>query len=202
FFRFPNVEVGCVLEYVYTFEQNDWIWTQIERWISDTIPVYSYQFEMRITKDLKYGLRAFNTGGKDIERTDLGSMWRLTLNIEDVAPRTSREWRAPHRTLAASWIYFQVRRVENERQEKEYNTTWAHASRYVGRWLYLEREFFDDFDDPLSPPPCDEMSCVQEILYSVHADVVLDRWGERSGTRNMNDVLADGWGSGWEKSLL
>src|SRR5690606_7813016 len=69
-------------------------------------------------------------------------------------------------------------------------------------WLFTERPAFSGFEDTWTPVDCEGRACVEPALASVHADVKVDLWGSQDGVRPMGEVLEDGYGSGWEKSLL
>ncbi len=142
-FRHPKVQVGSVIESIYTI-QYEWLTNSLQQTMSSRIPVREYRLDLRGSTALKYALHTYNVP-KRAQKADLGNKWRLTLAVSNIPAHECVDAK-PDWTLGQMHWYYRTKYLKfSERRKSKYRRTWTGATKHRVRTLYDNEDFLGEY---------------------------------------------------------
>ncbi len=200
-FRFPDVKIGSVLEYVYTVrsprQQIIWAWTG--RLASD-IPIRHYQMEFRLSAPMHYAFKLHNGETKFATRKD-SDFNVVSLDLHNV-PQYPEELWSPHWQVSEPWWAFRLTGIEPAQIMYD---TWAHAQKQTIDDLYFNKKNFEGISPSLVGANCkttDKLCSVDQTLAFVRDRTELSGFNEHPAWRPLKQVLSSAHANNYEKAIL
>ncbi len=177
FFRFPDVQVGSVLEYAYVVKA-PWIVGYDDQDTLGEFPVRHYDFELTGSRLLPLEAVEYNST-RPIEVTTLndGSN-RLRFSLDDLPPRPKEEW-APNWTFTEPrWAWRVLGYKESTQITTDWFRNWQDVVERVARDAWIEPAPFAGFSAWPDLSACADAACkvtkatewIQEKTSTLHVD--------------------------------
>jgi hypothetical protein len=199
-FRFPEVKVGSLLEFVCTAETEG-----IQAWFSDRItgplPIEHYELEILATDTIAGSLRAYNAS--DPIRVRNGDFRGIRFAIDDVPARSQEGWLAPWPVREPWWVY-RTMRVQVPDRIIPVAENWPIAMKQLVSSLEFENDKYLKGATPeVDTRGCRDPLCkVNRALDWARDKAAFIGFGVFGTSRPMKEVLESGTASGYEKALL
>jgi hypothetical protein len=157
FFRFPDVRIGSVLEYV-SLLRYPFIVAMEDQDTLGSFPVRQYDFELTGGRPLVLEAIEYNSN-RPIEVTELNDgRHRLRFSLTDLAPRPSEPW-APHWTFTEPRWAFRVIGWRSGQITNTWYRNWEDVTEGFARRVYLEPEAYAGFTERPDLSRCRDVKC-------------------------------------------
>jgi hypothetical protein len=157
FFRFPDVRIGSILEYV-SLLRYPFIVSAEDQNTLGSYPVRQYDFELTGGRPLVLEAIEYNST-RPIEVTELDDgRHRLRFSLTDLAPRPREPW-APHWTFTEPRWAFRVLGWRSGQITTTWYRNWEDVTEAFARRVYLEPEAYADFTERPDLSRCADARC-------------------------------------------
>lgn len=206
-FRFPDVQVGSILEWSYVLELQQ-LETDDEAQLPGDFPVRRWVAWVETTRDLELDVRSYNAPPPRIDELVDEDWRRWTVTTGPVPHRPPEEAFAPHPTFTQPRLAFRVVRFNPEVQGRFFSYPVLPEWKDVfGRWVYAaydaEQSLFSGFRERLDVSGCTTVYCrLQRAHGLVNARTRYSGIGSWLGSSRLVEVLASRQATGFERMLL
>lgn len=160
FFRFPDVTIGSILEYV-SVVRMPWVMSADDQDTLGTFPVKRYDFELTGARVLVLEAIEYNsTRPIDVTTLDDGRH-RLRFTLEDLAPRKAEPW-TPHWTFTEPRWAFRVIGWKSGQITTDWFREWHDVTENFASHVYLEAEPYAGFSERPDLSACSDAKCKVE----------------------------------------
>lgn len=157
FFRFPDVRVGSVLEYV-SLIRYPFVISAEDQDTLGSFPVRQYDFELTGARPLVLEAIKYNsTRPIEVTRLDDGRH-RIRFSLRDLAPPPEEPW-APHWTFTEPRWAFRVVALKSGQTPRNWLRNWEDVTVPFARRVYLEPEAYAGFTDRPDLSRCADVRC-------------------------------------------
>ncbi len=202
-FRFPKVEVGSLLEYIYTIDSPTVLFSKTGR-VSSELPTQRYHLELLMSENVNFSFKLYNDDTA-YKSDKLGEYTRLTLDVRDV-PASEKEQLAVPWEISEPWWAFRSNFYERRLDRQYVYDSWPNAMKEFAKKLYIDNDkFFKGADLKIATPDCgaNRRCVVNHALSFVRDKTDINAFKTNmSKARSMKEVLASGYASNFEKTLL
>lgn len=195
FFRFPDVSVGCVLEYMWTIEAPS-LWWYDDQDTLGSFPVRHYDFELTASKEIVLETIELNGGAPIQVRTGNDGSHTLKFELEDLPPRRKVD-AAPHWTFTEPRWAWRIVAFNWRAYTDDALRNWNDVVNGNGRNFFTEGKLQDDFDVRLDAKGCGDAGCLAQRA----VDLVKEKTSTWSVKWNRAENLARAWASGKASSV-
>jgi|GEM_PF-2800352 len=209
FFRFPKVEVGSLIEYVYATESPGAVFSKNEK-ISLEVPILHFHLELSISKNADYAYRLHNVDGAFRASSD-GDMSKITLDLYNIKAAVREPFSPPWSAVEPWWAY-RLNHIDWP-GGKHYSASrqvvfdsWASTMKKLALSLYVDNDtYYKGAPLKIDVRACKgDVHCIVDHAMSFVRDKTelteLSRF--ITGARSMTDVLRSGKANNFEKALL
>ena len=199
-FRFPRVEVGSILEYVSTV-QDDGPFNELVVQVAQDLPVHRYRAEVQLTWPVLYALRAYGFE-VPVNKIPGAEGDRLLFQVDGVPAIAKEDYRLPPEQSEAHWA-FRVTNYQASTVTIPVNSDWAHAMRVWVNETYGNSALVRGFHPQVPLDGCDGPTCVIKRV----VDFVRDQTDYAGASaqwrvRPLTEVLSSKSANQFEKALL
>lgn len=158
FFRFPDVQVGSVLEYVWVV-RSPWIVGADDQDTLGEYPVRAYDFELVGSRKLVLETIEYNsTQPIDVAELNDGRH-RLKFSLRDLPPREPEQW-MPHWTFTEPrWAYRVLGYKSSTLVTDNWYREWTDVVGWFARRSFIEPEAFEGFTARPDLSTCSDARC-------------------------------------------
>jgi hypothetical protein len=201
-FRFPDVRVGSVLEYVYVVETPDWVPTRIVERPAPGVPVRRYHAEVRVSEGIRYAMQLYNQPGAKIDVRHDGDMVSLVVDAHDL-PWAPEERDQPPWLLAEPFWMYRTQQYHTGAGDHHVALDWPHAMTPVGRGLYVDNgRLLDGAALERPGAGCTDKRCVLErAIAQARERAELTGFDDGWNPRPVREVVESGTATGDEKAI-
>jgi hypothetical protein len=205
-FRYPHVEIGSVLEYVYVTWKVHSFPTRLSGDCSWDIPIKRCIVSIATAPEVEGELRAYQTDAKPATESLTGHR-RQFLEVDDIPAWTTEQF-TPDRVHRVPWWLFKVNGVQSTSSYAFYYDSWAHSGWWRGHDIVEDGgHYAAGFTETIPKDGCVGRAC----LVNRALDIVRERTdltavnlqpGQLAPMRPLTAVWSSRTASAEEKVLL
>lgn len=200
FFKFPNVSVGCILEYDWSIDAPG-TWNGDEQDTLGNYPVKQYRFELTASKPLQLDTIEMN-GTAPIEvRTGGDGTHTLRFELRDLPARSDGD-ATPHWTFTEPRWAWRVLGYKSMSVTYDWVRDWHDAVAGKGNAFFTEGKLQRGFDVRLETSECKGAVCWAERALQLVKKQTVTRGVDWNRTENLNDAWKSGKASEVERALM
>lgn len=200
FFRFPDVSVGCVLEYLWTIEA-PYVWSHGNQATLGVFPVRHYDFELTASKELVLETIELNGGAPIQMRTGNDGSHTLKFELDDLPPRKTVD-ASPNWTFTEPRWAWRVLAYKTNAFTYDWSRNWTDVVNYTGRRFWGESELTDGFDATIDTKDCKDTTCLAQRAASKVFDNTITWRVAWDRTENLGKAWKSGKASAVERALM
>ncbi|MBL8918940.1 MAG: DUF3857 domain-containing protein [Myxococcaceae bacterium] len=165
FFRFPDVRLGSVLEYLWVV-RSPWIVPADDQDTLGAFPVREYEFELVGSRQLVLETIEYNsTRPIDVQVLDDGSS-RLTFSLKDLPARQPEPW-SPHWTFTEPrWAWRVMGMKVSSLVTRDWYRSWSDVVANFARRAWFGPTTFDGFTARPDLSTCRDARCRVDVATS------------------------------------
>jgi hypothetical protein len=199
-FRFPDVRVGSILEYVATIQYDNAIFNYHPQPVLTALPTLHYEGEFHGNKHIIYGVRAYNFKTHLNESED-ADMRHVTFAVDDLPAHVNEDW-APHPSFDEPWWAYGIRAMTNGTVTVDELNEWNTALRAWGTTVYSGK-LTSGLSAKVPFEACQNKACrVDAAVDFVRTQTRFTGFGTFDAMRPMKQVLEGHQATGFEKAVL
>jgi hypothetical protein len=199
FFTFPNVSVGCILEYDWSVDSQG-TWQADEQDTLGNYPVKQYRFELTASKPLQLDTIEMNGTAPIETRTGNDGSHTLRFELRDLPARSDTD-------AEPNWTFTEPRwawRVLAYKATVTYDwmRDWKDVVKYRGDAFFTEGKLQRGFDVKLDTTDCNNATCWADRALQLVKKKTVSRGVDWNRSENINDAWKSGKASGVERALM
>ncbi len=200
FFTFPNVSVGCILEYDWSVDAPG-TWNADEQDTLGNYPVKKYRFELTASKPLQLDTIEMN-GTAPIEvRTGNDGSHTLRFELRDLPARSDTD-AAPHWTFTEPRWAWRVLGYKSLSVTYDWARDWKDVVKWKGDLFFTDGKLQRGFDVKLETTDCTGAACWAERALRLVKKQTVSTGVDWNRTENLMDAWKSGKASDVERALM
>lgn len=178
YFRFPRVQVGSVLEYVWQLEAPGY-WNADEQDTLGVFPVQHYEFELTAPKPLVLETISFNNAAPIEVRTLGDGRHQLRFELQNIATRRDADY-APHFSFTEPRWAWRVLAYHDRAYHNDWLRNWEDVVEGKGRAFFVDKKHEKGLTVTVDVSGCTDVACkVQRAVTLLAEKTTTDgvKWG-------------------------
>lgn len=201
FFRFPDVRLGSVLEYLWVV-RSPWIIPADDQDTLGAFPVREYEFELVGSRQLVLETIEYNsTRPIEVRVLDDGSS-RLTFSLKDLPAREPEAW-GPHWTFTEPrWAWRVMGMKVSSLVTRDWYRSWSDIVASLARRAWYGPTTFDGFTARPDLSACRDRKCKVDVATSWIQEKTSTLGVDTNRESKLSEAFQSGRASAKERALL